>query len=418
MNNLFRYELKKVCKGKLFLISVGLLMMLTVFISCLPIGEAYWVDETGTEVTGMTAIKMEKAQKSGISGPLTEERLQTAVENYQKILNAPNNLTQDEKAQGAQISNIDYAKYVQPEGDILNLLRKAFTPSGQSFDYYSIDHIAAADAANFYSQRMVKVNEYLDTDYSYGNYSKADKEFFIKQNEKIETPFYYAYDDGWTNLLSNSNVMLMAIVMVITICLAPMFSMEYQTGADSILLSSKYGKGKLITAKIEAALTVTTIIYATSMALFSIITLFIYGTSGWNCNLQTLNFLAPANANLLQTYLYVLAAGYTLCLSMQGITLLLSAKMASPFPVIICTLAFFFVPSFIPYSRGSRLFNNLLNLLPAKMITSSTALGKYEVFNLFGLNITFSVLLIVIALMTAFITIPFAYRSFRKHQVV
>ncbi len=159
----------------------------------------------------------------------------------------------------------------------------------------------------------------------------------------------------------------MVIALVVCITLAPIFSSEYQTGADAILLSTKYGRSKLIVAKIVSSFLLTSVIYVLGMFILTFVTFLIYGSGGAGCSLQVLNFLAPANVNLLQTYLYVLLAGYFMCLFMQGITLLLSAKMPSPFPVIICTMVFFFIPAFMSYSRSSRTYNNILNLMPAKM---------------------------------------------------
>ena len=273
------------------------------------------------------------------------------------------------------------------------------------------------DAENFYENRMGKVEEYLNMDYSYGNYSETDKEYFITKNEKLTIPFHYEYNTGWNKLLSISYVALLVIALVVCITLAPVFSSEYQTGADAILLSTKYGRSKLIVAKVVSSFLLTSVIYVSGTFILTFVTFLIYVSKGAACSLQVLNFLAPADVNLLQTYLYVLLTGYFMCLFMQGITLLLSAKMSSSFPVIICTMVFFFIPSFLPYSGSSRIYNNILNLMPAKMAAAYTALTKYEVFHIFGLKIAYPVMLILVSLLVSVITRPFAYKAFHKHQV-
>ena len=46
----------------------------------------------------------------------------------------------------------------------------------------------------------------------------------------------------------------MFALLAICIVIAPVFSGEYQAGTDAVILSAKYGKTKLVTAKIAASL--------------------------------------------------------------------------------------------------------------------------------------------------------------------
>lgn len=417
MKKLIRFEFLKVYKKKSFLCAVVLMMIVLVVFPCLTISENNWIDEDGTEITGIAAIRAKRASLENASGSLNTEKIQSVIANYQYAYSDPANFVRDDGTMASWLNNAAFAKYIQPDNDIKFLIDMAFTPKGESYDYYAMGSLKLSEAENFYTRRLEKVEEYLNMDYSYGNYSESDKEYFMHKNENIKTPFYYGYNSGWNKLLGISNVSLMVIALVVCITLAPMFSSEYQTGADAILLSTRYGRNKLIAAKLAASFILTSAVYGLGILVMTTVTLLIYGSGGWNCSLQVLNFLAPTEANLLQTYLYVLLAGYCMCLFMQGITLLLSAKMDSPFPVIICALVFYFVPSFLPYSRSSRMYNNILNLLPAKMAAAYAALTKYEVFHIPGLNIPYPVMLILTALIAATITLPFAYKGFHKHQV-
>lgn len=417
MKKLIRFEFMKVFKKKSFLCAVVLMMVMLIIVPCLTISENNWINEDGTEITGMAAIRAKRNSLENSSCDLTTEKLQSVITNYQSAYADPASFIKEDGTVSPWINNAAYAKYIQSDSEIKYLIDMAFTPEGETYDYYVMGSMNPADAENFYENRMEKVEEYLNMDYSYGNYSKADKEYFITKNEKLTIPFHYEYNTGWNKLLSISYVALLVIALVVCITLAPMFSSEYQTGADAILLSTKYGRSKLIVAKIVSSFLLTSVIYVLGILILTFVTFLIYGSGGAACSLQVLNFLAPADVNLLQTYLYVLLAGYLMCLLMQGITLLLSAKMSSPFPVIICTMVFFFIPAFLSYSRSSRTYNNILNLMPAKMAAAYTALTKYEVFHIFGLNISYPIMLILVALLVSVITLPFAYRAFHKHQV-
>lgn len=417
MKKLICFEFRKVLKKKSFLCAVVLMMGMLVIVPCLTISENNWVDDDGSEITGMAAIRAKRESLQDASCDLTAERLQAVIINYQSAYSDPASFLKEDGTAGSWINNAAYAKYIQSDSEIKYLIDTAFTPKGGSYDYDAMGSMDPADAVNFYEKRLEKVEEYLNMDYSYGNYSEEDKAYFMARNETIATPFHYAYNTGWRKLLGVSYVSLTVIALVVCIALAPMFSAEYQTGADAILLSTKYGRSRLIAAKIVSSFLLTSVIYVSGMSILTIVTFLIYGSGGADCSLQVLNFLAPANATLLQTYLYVLLAGYLMCLFMQGITLLLSARMPSAFPVIVCTMAFYFVPSFLSYSRSSRTYNNILNLMPAKMAAAYTALTKYEVFSIFGVRIPYSVMLLLAALLVSVVTLPFAYRAFQKHQV-
>ncbi len=161
----------------------------------------------------------------------------------------------------------------------------AFTSEGETYDYYVMGSMNPADAENFYENRMEKVEEYLNMDYSYGNYSEADKEYFITKNEKLTIPFHYEYNTGWNKLLGISYVALLVIALVVCITLAPMFSSEYQTGADAILLLTKYGRSKLTVAKIVSSFLLTSVIYVLGILILTFVTFLIYGSGGAACSL-------------------------------------------------------------------------------------------------------------------------------------
>ena len=58
--------------------------------------------------------------------------------------------------------------------------------------------------------------------------------------------------EGWLTINTCFELLMFAIVAV-CIVLAPVFSGEYQAGTDAVILSGKYGKTKLTTAKIMAS---------------------------------------------------------------------------------------------------------------------------------------------------------------------
>lgn len=418
MKKLIIFENLKIMKRRSFWISFLLMIILMIGICALSVSENYWVKDDGTEIKGWNAINFKREKLIDLSGDLTEESVVEIITQYQDARNNQSNYIKEDGSLSSEFNNVAYAKYLQKDADILNLLRELYAPAGENYDYYIIDSIEIEELYKLYDQRIKKVEEYLNMDYSYGNYTEEEKEYFIDLNRNIKTPFYYSNYTAWSQLLGNSYFMIMIIVMVISISLSPVFASEYQSGADSVLLSTKYGRSKLIRAKFCSAFMITSFIYIFGMGTYTLLNIIIYGTDGWNCSLQMSNLLAPINANMLQVYMYVIITGYLLCISMQGIVLLLSSRMKTPFSVIICSLLLYFIPFFIPYSKESRLFNNILNLFPAKMSAAYAALGKYEVYHILGMDILYSTMIVLTCLFFIIITVPLASKAFKNHQVI
>lgn len=89
-------------------------------------------------------------------------------------------------------------------------------------------------------------------------------------------------------------------LLAVCIVIAPVFSGEYQAGTDAVILSAKYGKTKLTTAKIVAS-------YLFGFAAFTLhiivafgLPLVAFGVDGWNLPLQINGTTVPYPLTFLQ----------------------------------------------------------------------------------------------------------------------
>jgi hypothetical protein len=142
-----------------------------------------------------------------------------------------------------------------------------------------------------------------------------------------------------------------------------------------------------------------------------------FGIDGWNASFQTISFTSFYPLTVSQVYLYGVAIGYLVILSVMAITMFLSARLKTTFAVVLISTLWLLVPMFIPSSKTSQILIKIIGLLPAKSMHAFTVFSVYNTYNLFG-NIVF--LPSVIVMFASFITvisIPFAYMRFRKHQV-
>ena len=98
-----------------------------------------------------------------------------------------------------------------------------------------------------------------------------------------------------------------------------------------------------------------------------------------------------------------------------GLTLLLSAKMKSPYFVLIVLVPVLFIPLFLSPNGTTGAYNLTLFLFPYR--STIPEIGKYISYQFGGLVLdVFSMRAILYAILIA-VMLPFARRGFKKHQV-
>lgn len=163
----------------------------------------------------------------------------------------------------------------------------------------------------------------------------------------------------------------LALAFVICILIAPVFSIEYQTGSDSILLSTEHGKKKGIIYKLIAGFLSTSLVYLIASALVYGFIFTIFGFNGWNCPIQASmgGWKSFYHITNLQALCMVLLLCYLGCLFISILAMFLSSKVKSSFSTIIFLVLIIFIPSIIGKQmfKGG-LFDKLLNLFPHQLL--------------------------------------------------
>ena len=140
-----------------------------------------------------------------------------------------------------------------------------------------------------------------------------------------------------------------------------------------------------------------------------------FGFDGWDLPLQIANTTIPYPFTFLQAALVNLGVVYFVLFAMIGLTLLLSAKMKSPYIVLIVLVPVLFVPLFLSPNGTTDIYNLTLFLLPYR--STIPEVGKYISYQFGGLVLdVFTVRAILYALLTTAM-LPLARLGFKKHQV-
>ena len=227
-------------------------------------------------------------------------------------------------------------------------------------------------------------------------------------------PLHYGYHEGWEIIISSFELLMFAILAV-CIVIAPVFSGEYQAGTDAVILSGKYGKTKLITAKIISSFLFGVIAFTLHVLIACGLPLAAFGMDGWNLPLQIAGTTIPYPYTFMQAVLINLGVIYLILFAMIGLTLVLSANMKSPYVVLIVLVPVLFIPMFLTPNGTTGLYNLILFLLPYR--ATMPEISKYISYQFGGFVIdALAVRAIVYTILTA-VFIPLSRLGFKKHQV-
>ena len=264
----------------------------------------------------------------------------------------------------------------------------------------------------FYQAMKGKIKTLLDSPSR--ALSDEQKEYWGGMADKVDTPLRYGYHGGWEIIISSFELLMFAL-LAICIVIAPVFSGEYQAGTDAVILSAKYGKTKLTTAKIAASLLFGTAAFILHVVVACALPLAAFGTDGWNLQLQIANTIIPYPYTFLQAALTGIGVIYLVLLAMIGVTLLLSAKMKSPYAVLIILVPILFIPMFLTPNGTTGVYNLLLFLLPYR--STMPEFGKYISYQFGGMVLDALTVRAVLYAVLTVIMLLLARSGFKKHQV-
>lgn len=406
---LIKYEFLKIIKKRSTLIVMAVSLLLTAFLFGLPVVQHQTNTQDGT-IKGLAAITYDKEQSAGLAGPLTETYITETIAAYQQLFKSPENVGYDGSEQF--LIGDAYWHFVAPREKLLSLIASNYDQPGESSGYNKLSGMDLVNGAAFYQARENKINTLLNSPSR--ALSDAQKEYWGDMLHHTDTPIQYGNYEGWA-VISSSFELLMFVLLAICIVLAPVFSGEYQAGTDAVILSGKYGKTKLINAKIIASLLFGTLAFLLHAAVAVGIPLLAFGAQGWNLPLQIANTAIPYPFTFLQAVLLNFGVIYLILLALIGLTLLLSAKMKSPYLVLIVLVPVLFLPLFLTPTGSTGIYNLTLFLLPYR--SAMPEFGKYISYQFGGLVLDVLSMRAILYGALSILLLPLAGMGFKKHQV-
>lgn len=342
-----KLEIKKVMKTRRTWVLIAASLFLSVIMAYFPVTFQYAerYDEAGekTELQGMEAIRYLKEVRADITGEVTPDKVRKAVEDYQACLQEYG------VAESWDLPDGIYGRRIVPFAPLLRGVKEAFANRDTGMAPSVMD-IAPSDVDDYYTackERLIslmKMEEKENPDIG---------EVALHMYLDVKTPYLY-YPGYTSDALEYEGFLAMFLLLFGMIMAAPVFSSDYQTGADDILRCTKHGHIRLGAAKIVSTVIISAVLFIVCMVIHL---LAVNAFFGWECLKTSLqmefSITNLADWNIGQMQRRVALTGLLTVVATVCFTLFLSTKCRN---VITSLSAGFFIclaPLFLSQMFGS-----------------------------------------------------------------
>lgn len=246
-------------------------------------------------------------------------------------------------------------------------------------------------------------------------YSDAERAFWTNKQQQVAEPLSYGYAGGWENIM---DCIAFAAFAMIAVCvgLAPMFAGEYRERTDSVLLASRYGRTKLIGAKLMASFVFATAVFAVCAVIICGVSLGAYGAGGGDLPAQVMALSSPYALTMAQCTGAMVGLAYLMTLGFAALTLLLSSVLRSVLSIFAIDVALVLLTGMIP-TGGLGVLTHLVALFPTSGLAAPTMFWCYMSYPFGGLVLDQATMIAVVYGIAMAVCVPFAAWAFRRHEV-
>ena len=228
----------------------------------------------------------------------------------------------------------------------------------------------------------------------------------------------------WENLFNNWGEHMMQFLLFVPLAfvIAPVFAVERSSGMDSLILSSRNGRRKIVTAKLLSVLVASIVVVVLYLAATFIFGFLPHGSfQGWDAAIQSIPTYARS---MFRWKVWQFAAVGAVWLIFTGavyslIICFISSRMKSQMSTVGVSLAVLFVNvglaamgDTVTQRLGVLVDFGLANVTLAKEVFSG-----YKVFHVFGMNVSYPVMAVFVLAGIAAAAVFGIYRGQKSRTV-
>lgn len=356
---LLKLEIKRVLKTRITIVLLFLSFLFSFLFAYLPTTFSYinHVDGAGQAVKlkGLDSIRYEKEVQADITGAVTSEKIRQALEDYQACL------TKYGVDNTYDLPDGVYERELFPFMPLLHGVREAFADPGTGIAP-SLMELSPEDMDHFYEkcdERCLTLMKQEQKDHP-AAHSVASAMY-----QKVGKPFLFFPGYG-SNPMDYQIILAFFILLFGTVITAPVFTSDYQTGADDILRCTKYGKVKFAVVKVISALLICTVTFSVCTFIYITVSNSLFG---WECTKTSMQMIYSAlnlaDMNIGQLQRFTAVGGLLCIMASTCFTLFLSSKFKNMLASLSVSLLFCILPIIVYTALPADIGSYIYSVLPA-----------------------------------------------------
>lgn len=353
---LLRLEIKRVLKTRVTFVLLFASLFLSFLLAYLPTTFPHlkYTDSAGN-VVELKGVGYEKALQADIAGTVTPEKIRQALEDYQACLRKYGVANSYDLPDGV------YETEILPYAPLLHGVREAFADpnTGMAPTLMEIEPEAIGGFYEKCGERIVSLMKQEQKEH------ETAQKIAVAMYREVEKPFLFF--PGYSSDPMDYQIILAFFILLFCVVItAPVFTSDYQTGADDIQRCTKYGRTKFALTKILSAF----FICGTTFGLCTLIYLIVSNSLfGWECTQNSMQMIYSVmnlpNMNIGELQRFVALSGLLCLMATVSFTLFLSSKFKNVVAALSVALLFCILPIIIYMAFPSNIGNLIYPLLPA-----------------------------------------------------
>lgn len=229
----------------------------------------------------------------------------------------------------------------------------------------------------------------------------------------------------WENLFNNwgEHMMQFLLFVPLTFVISPVFAVERSSGMDSLILSSRNGRRRIVTAKLLSALVTSAVVVVLYLAATFVFGFLSHGSfHGWDAAIQSIPVYARSMFRLKVWQLAAVGAAWLIFTgAVYGLVIcFISSRMKSQMGAAGVSLAVLFVNVGLA-AMGDTVAQRLGILVDfglANVTLAKEVFGSYKVFHVFGMDVSYPVMAVFVLAAVAAAAAFGIYRGQRSRTAV
>jgi len=261
-------------------------------------------------------------------------------------------------------------------------------------------------------------------------YKEVTRELNMLQ--KLGEPYAFYLTGGWRGMFDfiEPGVTVIFLAILILLGVTPVFANEYANRTAGLILATKHGKRKIVTAKIKAILTYIFVVLILLHIVNGVLQFIKFGgLQGWNAPIQNLSGwleslsmisfeLSPYGFEIWQLYILTFSLQFAACLALATLVVFISIILKNSMYTIFVSGAVLGVPYILgQFSSGKGILAYINSFNYAEFMKSSQLFEVFKAYNVFGYPMLYPNLLVAVFIVITIILMILIYKSYRNTQI-